>query len=46
MTTIWTLPRIEIQSLHDVKESRPTALLTGQKAWEAVSSMLELPLVG
>lgn len=45
MTTIWSLPRIEIQSLNTLSESRPTALLTGKTAWSLVSSMMELPLV-
>jgi len=45
MTTIWTLPRIDIRSLKDIQETRPTALLTGKTAWGTVGSMLELPLV-
>ncbi len=45
MTTIWTLPRIEIRSLSEIKESRPTALLTGKTSWASVGSLLELPLV-
>jgi len=45
MTTIWTLPRIEIQSLTDIQESRPTALLTGNTSWKTVGSLFELPLV-
>lgn len=45
MTTIWNLPCIEIQSLSQIKESRPTAVLTGKTAWDTVSSMLSLPLV-
>lgn len=45
MTTIWNLPRIEIRSLSEIKEPRPTALLTGRTAWGRVSSYLELPLV-
>jgi glycerol-1-phosphate dehydrogenase [NAD(P)+] len=45
MTTIWTLPRIEIRALSSVNEERPTALLTGRKSWDAVGSMLNLPLV-
>lgn len=45
MTTIWTLPRIEMRAISSVKEERPTALLTGRKAWDAVGSMLDLPLV-
>ena len=45
MTTIWTLPRIEIQSLAEIKESRPTALVTGRTAWDTVHTQLNLPLV-
>ena len=45
MTTIWPLPRIEERSLSTVKETRPTALLTGNRAWQAVGPMLSLPLV-
>jgi glycerol-1-phosphate dehydrogenase [NAD(P)+] len=45
MTTIWTLPRIELTELNSVTETRPTALLTGRKSWDMVGSMLNLPLV-
>ncbi len=45
MTTIWPLPQIEICELSTIKETRPTALLTGRKAWEAVGSLVDLPLV-
>jgi glycerol-1-phosphate dehydrogenase [NAD(P)+] len=45
MTTIWPLPKIEIRALSTVKESRPTALLTGGPAWAAAGQFLELPLV-
>lgn len=45
MTTIWPLPRIEIRELSSIKETRPTALLTSEPAWSAVSSMFDLPLV-
>ncbi len=45
MTTIWPLPIIEQRELSSVKESRPTALLTGDRAWKAVGPMLDLPLV-
>ncbi|HEX2620410.1 MAG TPA: iron-containing alcohol dehydrogenase [Phototrophicaceae bacterium] len=45
MTTIWNLPRIDIQELSSIKEDRPTALLTGRKAWDAVGTMVNLPLV-
>ncbi len=45
MTTIWSLPIIEIADLGTIRESRPTALLTGTRAWNAVSPLLRLPLV-
>jgi glycerol-1-phosphate dehydrogenase [NAD(P)+] len=45
MTTIWPLPRIEIRELSTIKETRPTALLTSGPAWNAVSTLFELPLV-
>jgi glycerol-1-phosphate dehydrogenase [NAD(P)+] len=45
MTTIWPLPQIEITSLSDINETRPTALLTGKRAWEAVGPVLQLPVV-
>jgi glycerol-1-phosphate dehydrogenase [NAD(P)+] len=45
MTTIWNLPRIEIESLNRVNETRPTALLTGTRSWESVGPLLNLPLV-
>lgn len=45
MTTVWNLPRIEIQPLNTVQEKRPTALLTGHTSWQRVGPMLELPLV-
>ncbi|RMG88441.1 MAG: iron-containing alcohol dehydrogenase [Chloroflexi bacterium] len=45
MTTIWPLPIIEQRSLNTIQENRPTALLTGDRAWRAVGPMLKLPLV-
>lgn len=45
MVTIWNLPRVEIQSLNEIKEERPVALITGNTAWSLVRSMFELPLV-
>ena len=45
MTTIWNLPQIELTELRNVKETRPAAVLTGERAWNAVGSMLELPIV-
>lgn len=43
--TIWNLPLIELRELSSVKEERPAAVLTGQKSWAAVGSLLELPTV-
>lgn len=45
METIWNLPLIEIRDLGTVKESRPAAVLTGDRAWDAVGSLLDLPIV-
>ncbi len=45
MTTISALPQIEITNLSQIKESRPAAVLTGERAWGAVSTILELPIV-
>lgn len=45
MTTIWSLPRIEIRDLTTVEETRPTALLTGVNTWLSVGSLLNLPIV-
>lgn len=45
MTTIHTLPKIEIMPLSSIRETRPTALLTGKTAWATVGSMFDLPLV-
>lgn len=45
MTTIWNLPRIDLRSLSTIKEERPAAMLTGRKAWDAVGTMFNLPLV-
>ncbi|MDZ4764235.1 MAG: iron-containing alcohol dehydrogenase [Chloroflexota bacterium] len=45
MTTIWSLPQIEIRDLTQIEESRPTALITGARTWAAVNSLLKLPIV-
>jgi glycerol-1-phosphate dehydrogenase [NAD(P)+] len=45
MTTILPLPKIEILELSSVQETRPVALLTGERSWGAVSPLLTLPLV-
>ena len=42
---IWNLPRIELRELSTVKETRPAAVLTGNRAWNAVGSLLDLPIV-
>ena len=42
---ISNLPQIEIDSLTQVKEKRPAAVLTGQRAWGTVGGLLELPIV-
>lgn len=43
--TIWNLPQIEIESLRNLKEERPVAILTGQRAWQTVSGLFKLPIV-
>ena len=44
--TIWNLPHIEvIDDLGSVVETRPAAVLTGNRAWNAVGSLLNLPIV-
>ncbi|MEP7290975.1 MAG: iron-containing alcohol dehydrogenase [Chloroflexota bacterium] len=45
MTTILPLPKIEVRDLISVQETRPVALLTGDRSWAAVSPLLTLPLV-
>lgn len=45
METIWNLPLIENRDLGTVKENRPAAVLTGERAWEAVGHLLDLPIV-
>jgi glycerol-1-phosphate dehydrogenase [NAD(P)+] len=42
---VWPLPRITFRELSDVKESRPTALLTQSAVWTNLSKSLQLPLV-
>ena len=44
MTIIWNVPPQEFRDLMSVKESRPTALLTGKRSWGAVSTVLDLPI--
>jgi glycerol-1-phosphate dehydrogenase [NAD(P)+] len=44
MTIIWNVPPQEFRDLMSVKESRPTALLTGRRSWGAVSTVLDLPI--
>ena len=44
--TIWNLPLIEVTNdLGMVEENRPAAVLTGNRAWNAVGSLLNLPIV-
>jgi glycerol-1-phosphate dehydrogenase [NAD(P)+] len=45
MTTIWTLPLIEIEAISAVQETRPTALLTGKTTWDRIGDRVDLPLV-
>lgn len=45
MTTFYPLPRIETRSLADLTEERPVALITGNNSWEAVKSLIRLPIV-
>lgn len=45
MTTFYPLPRMEIHSLRELKEERPIAVITGQRSWEAVKSLVRLPIV-
>ncbi|MDZ4768125.1 MAG: iron-containing alcohol dehydrogenase [Chloroflexota bacterium] len=45
MTPIWSLPQVDIRKLTDLQESRPVALLTGNRSWAAVSPLLDLPVV-
>jgi glycerol-1-phosphate dehydrogenase [NAD(P)+] len=45
MPEVWPLPKIEFRELTSIRESRRTALLTSQPAWNVVSSLLDLPLV-
>ena len=44
MTIIWNVPPQEFRDLVTVKESRPVALLTGNRSWGAVSTVLDLPI--
>lgn len=45
MTTIWHMPRIELLDLSKFREQRPVALLTGKRSWQAVNTMVRLPVV-
>jgi len=45
METIWNIPLVEICNLSDIKETRPTAVITGNRAWRAVGSFLKMPVV-
>lgn len=41
---IWNLPQVELRELSTLKETRTTALLTGNRAWAAVGPLLSLPV--
>ncbi len=43
--TIYPLPALRFLALSDWKECRPTALVTGGPAWDAVQDRLRLPVV-
>jgi glycerol-1-phosphate dehydrogenase [NAD(P)+] len=45
MTAIWSLPKVDIRNLTNLQESRPVALLTGDRSWGAVNTLLDLPVV-
>ncbi len=45
MTTIHPIPEIEIRDLGSIQERRPVALVTGHRAWNSVSTLLDLPIV-
>ncbi|MAS35761.1 MAG: 3-dehydroquinate synthase [Anaerolineaceae bacterium] len=45
MSVVWPLPKIEFRDLSSIRETRRTALLTSGPAWDAVGSLLDLPLV-
>jgi glycerol-1-phosphate dehydrogenase [NAD(P)+] len=45
MPEVWPLPKIEFRELTSIRESRRTAVLTSQPAWNVVSPLLDLPLV-
>ena len=45
METIWNIPLIEITDLTKIVETRPTAVITGTRAWNAVGSLVKLPVV-
>ncbi|MCC7021220.1 MAG: iron-containing alcohol dehydrogenase [Thermomicrobiales bacterium] len=42
---VWPLPRIEVVSLADARETRAVALYTSGPAWEAIGGVLALPVV-
>jgi glycerol-1-phosphate dehydrogenase [NAD(P)+] len=45
METIWNLPGIDFQPLHAIRESRPSAVLTGRRSWHAVNGQISLPVL-
>jgi len=38
--TVWDLPRIELRPLDGLRETRPCAVLAGEKSWAVVSALL------
>lgn len=45
MTTIWNIPQVEISDLSKITETRATAVITGNRAWNAVKPLVKLPVV-
>jgi len=45
MEKIWNIPLVEVCNLSEITETRPTAVITGNRAWRAVGSSLKMPVV-
>ena len=45
MEVIWNLPRVDIRDLGTIKETRPAALITGDRSWRIAGGTLEIPIV-
>lgn len=45
METIWNIPLVEITDVAKIEETRPAAVITGTRAWNAVGSLIKLPVV-